>query len=291
MISVIVTAFKETNSIKKAISALLVQMPRDSELLVTAPDEETLNAAKEFQKRSEKIRLVKDLGRGKSAALNLAVSKAKGEILVLTDGDVYVQDNALSCLLEYFNDRNIGAVSGNPISLNSRENKYGFWSYILTDVADRRRKEAIRLGRRFFCSGYLFAIRKELFPKLPEDLLSEDGFISHNVYEKGHKIRYADRAFVYVKYPDNFSDWIKQKKRSTGGYNQLKKMLGVEIRSFRKEVLGIFDLFEYPSDLKEVGWLINLFFARLYLWGSIYRNINMQKKKREELWERVESTK
>lgn len=291
MISIIITSYKEADSIKKAISALLVQMPRYSELLVTAPDEETLNAAKEFQKRSEKIKLVKDLGRGKSAALNLAVSKAKGNILVLTDGDVYIQNNALSCLLEYFNDENVGAVSGNPISINSRNNKYGFWSYILTDVADRRRKEAIKLGRRFFCSGYLFAIRKELFPKLPEELLSEDGFISHNVYEKGYELGYAEKASVNVKYPDNFSDWIKQKKRSTGGYNQLKKMLGVEIRSFRKEVLGIFDLFEYPSNLKEVGWLMNLFFARLYLWGSIYRNVNMQKKNREELWKRVESTK
>jgi len=291
MISVIVTAFKESNSIKKAISSLIPQMPTDSELLVSAPDDETLNAAKELQKKYNKIILIKDLGIGKSAALNLAVSRAKGEIFILTDGDVHVGDNALKHLLEYFKEKDIGAVSGNPVSLNSREDKYGFWSYILTRVAHKRRKEALKLGMRFFCSGYFFAIRRELFPFLPEELLSEDGFISHSVYEKGYKIRYADRAFVYVKYPANFSDWIKQKRRSAGGYNQLKKILGVEIRSFRKEVLGIFDLFEYPSNFKEFFWLINLFFARIYLWGSIYRNVNMRKKKREELWERVESTK
>lgn len=291
MISVIITAFKEPQTIKKSISSFFPQMSRDTELLVVAPDDETLHAAREFQKGERRVKLIKDLGKGKSAALNLAVSKARGDILVLSDGDVYVSEHSLSSLLEQFKDKVVGAVSGNPVSLNSRKNKYGFWSYLLTQVADKRRKEAKRLGKRFFCSGYFFAIRRELFPSLPEELLSEDGFISHCVYEKGFKIEYADHARVFVKYPDNFEDWIKQKRRSAGGYNQLKKMINVEIRSFRKELIGTFNVFEYPSNLREIRWLFTLLLARLYLWGVIYKDVNIRKKKREELWERVESTK
>ncbi len=289
MISVIITAFREPNTIKKAVSSLAEQSNKDSEILVTAPDDETLNEAKKL--KFSNLRFIKDSGKGKSAALNLAVSKAKGDILVLTDGDVFVGKDALKNLLFPFKDKKVGAVSGNPLSLSDQKRMYGFWAKVLTLTANKRRKHALKNNKRFFCSGYLFAIRKSIFPKLPEDLLSEDGFISHNVYEKGFRIDYAQNSLVYVKYPDNFIDWLKQKKRSAGGYNQLKKILGVEIRSLRKESLGFLDVMKQASSFRETFWLMNLFAARIYLWAAIYRDINMMKKNREELWERVESTK
>ena len=63
------------------------------------------------------------------------------------------------------------------------------------------------------------------------------------------------------------------------------------MRSFRKESFGALDLFEYASTFKEVFWLFQLFIARVYLWILIYRDINIKKKSREVIWERVESTK
>ncbi len=291
MISIIITSFKEPKTIGKAIEAIGEQKIKKSEIIVVAPDEETLNAAKEYSKKYTNILLLKDEGRGKPAALNLAVSKSKGDILVLTDGDVYVGENSVNYLLEHFKDERIGAASGRVISLNSKNNKYGFWAEMLTDIAHRRRKFAESSGKRFFCTGYLFAIRKELFPALREDLLSEDGFISHMVYTKGKKIKYEARAKVFVKYPSNFRDWIKQKKRSAGGYNQIRALLGVEIRSFKKESSGMGGFFRYVTSLSELIWLIELLAARIYLWFLIYKDINFRNKGHREIWERVESTK
>jgi cellulose synthase/poly-beta-1,6-N-acetylglucosamine synthase-like glycosyltransferase len=287
--SIIITSYKEPETIKKAISQILNNGLKNFEIIVTAPDDETLNAAKSLSNSS--IKLVKDSGNGKPSALNLAVEKANGKILVLTDGDVYAGDNSLNELLLPFRDEKIGAVTGNPVSINPRDIMLGYWAYVLTRVANKRRKKAIQLGKRFFCSGYLFAIKKELFPKLPEKLLSEDGFISHNVYERGYRIDYAELAKVYVKYPSNFTDWIKQKRRSAGGYNQIKKMIGVEIRSFRKEASGALDLFQYASGVKEIFWIFLLYLARVYLWFLIYKDINLKRKSHKELWLRIESTK
>lgn len=291
MISIIITAFKEPRTIQRAISAIGDQRIPNSEILLVAPDDETLNTGKKLIANYKNLKILKDKGQGKPAALNLAVAKAKGEILVLTDGDVYVGENSINLLLQKMQNSNIGAVTGNPISLNKRNTKYGYWAFTLTSTADFRRKRALNLGKRFFCSGYLFAIRKELFPHLPENLLSEDGYISHNVYKKGYKIEYADKAKVFVKYPTNFRDWIIQKKRSAGGYNQIRSMIHIEIRSFRKESSGLLGFFKYIRSPIELIWLINLFFARIYLWSVIYRDINLKNKKREELWTRVESTK
>ena len=211
--------------------------------------------------------------------------------MIFTDGDVYISENAIKELLSKLEDKNIGAVSGNPVSIDSKKNLLGFWAYVLTKVADEQRKEFVENNKQIFCSGYLFAIRKDLFPQLPKELLSEDGFISNNVYSSGSKISYSSESKVFVKYPDNFKDWIIQKKRSAGGYNQIKKITGNQIRSFKTESLGAFRLFKYCKSVREYFYLILLFFARVYLWALIYRDINFKKKSQKEIWKRVESTK
>ena len=291
MISIIITAFKEQKTIERAISAIEEQEIGEHETIVVAPDKETLEAAEKIKKKYKNLVVLKDKGKGKSAALNFAVENGKGDILILTDGDVYVSKNSINELLLKLKKHEIGAVTGKPVSMNPKSNKFGFWAYLLTKTADKRRRKALKEGKRFFCSGYLFAIKKKLFPKLPENLLSEDGFISHMVYEKGNKIEYANKAEVYVKYPNNFEDWINQKRRSAGGYNQIRKMIGVNIRSFRKESSGASDLLSEIKGIKEFFWLVELFISRIYLWLLIYRDINLKAKSREEIWLRVDSTK
>jgi len=293
MISIIITAYKEARTIGKVIHHILKnKLPKNYEIIVTTPDDETAAEAKRYAKKNKKIKILRDKGKGKPAALNLAVSKSKGDILVLTDGEVFVSENSIEKLLNPFANPKIGATSGNPVSLNSKRNKYGFWAYVLTNVANDLRKDATKCKKKILCSGYLFAIRKKLFPRLPENLLSEDGYISQKVYSKGYFIAYLENSKVYVKYPDNFSDWIKQKKRSAGGYNQIKKILGKsELRSFSSEALGAFKFFKYVSNVREFIWLMNLYVSRLYLWFTIFIDVNLRKKDQKQLWVRVESTK
>lgn len=291
MISIIITSFKEPNTIGKAILSFSKQKIGKSEIIVIAPDDETLNAAAKLKNKIKNLRTIKDAGKGKPGALNLAVSKAKGDIVVLSDGDVYVKENSVKYLLNVLKNNKFGAVSGRPMSLNDKNNKYGYWAYVLTEIADKIRRDNIRKGKDFFCSGYYFAIKKKLFPKLPENLLSEDGYISNYVSSKGYRVGYAPESEVYVKYPDNFDDWIKQKKRSAGGYNQIKKITGKEMRSFKFESSRGLGIINYAKSIKEMWWVIELFVARVYLWFVIYRDINIKGKNHKEIWKRVESTK
>jgi len=291
MISLIITAYKEPRTIGRAIEAIASGNVGKNEIIVAAPDKETLDAAMKLKKKYPQLRTIKDNGKGKPAALNLVVKKAKGDILVLSDGDVYVSKNAVEKMIRIMEDEKIGAVSGNPVSIDAKDNKLGFWAHVLSSVANDVRKGALKNGKRLFCSGYLFAIRKKLFPKLPEELLSEDGYISQNVYDKGFQIGYSEQSKVFIKYPSTFEDWIKQKKRSAGGYNQIKNLTGKTMRSFSWESSGALKLFKYVSGIRELVWLFELFVARVYLWSVIYRDINVKKKSQKEIWVRVESTK
>jgi len=283
MLSIIITSYKEPKTIGRAIESFINQNIKDYELLVLAPDKETLDAAKKYSK-SKKVKIIKDQGKGKPAALNLAFEKAKGSILILSDGDVFVENNSVNELLKKFN-KNIGAVSGRPISLNPRNSLFGYWSRLLTDAANNARikKKIIE------CSGYLYAIRN-LKLKIPENILSEDGYVSHLIHSKGYEIEYAPDAKVYVKYPDNFKDWILQKKRSAGGYTQIKEIFK-KSRSFSKESTGIFFALTYAKNLKELIWTKMLILARLYLWLIILKDLKLKKEKFKETWKRVESTK
>lgn len=292
MISIIITSYKEPKTIGRAITAIIEQKIPAYELLIVAPDEETLDEARKYAKKYRQIKVIKDAGEGKPAALNLAFKKALGEIIIMTDGDVFVSKNSISKLIPPFLNPRVGAVSGRPVSLNPKSDMMGFWGHLLADVADKRRKTAVQIKKRFFCSGYLYAIRAGIINELPKNLLVEDGYISHLVWKKGYTIAYAPEAEVFVKYPQNIKDWIKQKVRSAGGYLQLKDTLGVEIRSFKKESAGIFDVLAYPKNIKEFFWLSNLLFVRLYLWFLILFKFKIKKEKSfKKIWQRVESTK
>lgn len=351
MLFIIITTYKEPKTLKKSLDIILNEIKKISkqlthhrlaqgslplggyEILVIGPDKETEKVVKKYNKTLQQVqginlKYLKDQGKGKPAALNLAFKNLSNridpgflsrstidDILILTDGDVWPSEGFLKKLLESFNKANgvssetqikggkksVGAVTGRPISISSRNTIFGFWSHLLTDAAHQRRLKLSRAEKYLDCSGYLYAIRRLPITnyQLPITLLSEDNYISQLIWQNGYKIDYAPEAKVYVKYPDNFKDWILQKRRSTGGYKQnlkLKiqnsKVKKGEMRNFFKEVFhGTFFALTYPKNLREFWWTILLFWARLYLWFLIFWDHKILRKKFGQSWGRVESTK
>lgn len=285
MISIIITTFKESKTLPKAIEMILRQdIDQDYEILIIGPDKETELIANKFSEKYSQIKYLKDNGKGKPAALNLGFKKAQGKIFVLTDGDVYLGEKALNSLLKPFKNKNVGAVTGRPLSLNNKKNIFGYWSHFLTQAAHEWRLKY----SNFPCSGYLYAFRN-IINKIPENVLAEDGIITNIIREKGFLIKYVPEAKVYVKFPENFKDWIKQKTRSTGGYVQ-KQSRGE--RNFLQETIkGISLFFKIPKTLREYFWTILLYSARIYLWLKIFWKIKIKKMSFANIWQRIESTK
>lgn len=291
MISIIITAYKEPNTIGNCIESIINQKIKEKyELIVICPDKETKEATLKYKK----IIHLQDPGKGKPTALNLAFKKAKGKILIFTDGDVYLEDNSINKLLEHFKDKKIGIVSGRPISLNNKNTMLGFWSHLLTDAgAHLTRLEKLRKNKFLVCSGYLIALRNNIIKEIPENSLSDDAVISNLIYLKNYKTSYEPEAKVFVKYPTNFKEWIKQKRRSAGGYLQIKKFTkqNDKMRSFLKESINIHKALLYPKNIKELIWTLILILARLYLWLDILINIKIKNKEFSNIWTRIETTK
>ena len=292
-LSVIITAYREAGTVGRAIDAFLPQLGQDAELLVVCPDPETTRVVDDYASRHPAVRHVPDTQRGKPAAINTGLQAARGDIVVLSDGDVIVADDALTPLLTPFADPQVGAVSGRPLSANPRTTLMGYWSHLLVDGAHQMRLAREQAGEFLFGSGYLFAIRRGLVDHIPEDALAEDAVISHRVAELGYSIRYAPQAHVLIKYPTTYRDWLRQKVRSAGGHAQdYVRKSPQRMRSAWLEVLhGTRLALAFPRNPREVLWTLLLFPARLHLWLLVLVNVRLLRRPLKALWKRVETTK
>ena len=222
----------------------------------------------------------------------LGFNKSKGDVLVLCDGDTYLEKDSIKQLTAPFSSTDVGCASGRVMSLNPRNNKLGYWSQLLVDAAHKERLNRSKRGLFIDCSGYLLGLRRGIVKELPDNLLAEDAYISRYVWSKGYDTAYTPLAKVYVKYPSTFNDWIKQKRRSAGGYHQLTKYFrGSGMRSFKSELFrGPIYALTFAKNPLEFYWSILLFPARLYLWMLTFYD-KLVRKSFKEVWQRVETTK
>lgn len=279
MIDIIITSYKEPKATLRAVNTFLRQkIEGNFRITVVDPFPEVGEFLKENVK-SDRFVFFLDPGEGKSYALNLLfqeyASSNEDDVFILSDGDVYVSENAVSAILDAFKDKEIGCVTGKPVPLDSRNEKYGYWAHLLFSGIDRVRKKLSDERKFFECSGYLFAIRKGVILDFPLET-SEDSIIPYLFWKKGYRIAYADRAEVYVKNPDNFKDWRNQKIRNIKGHENLNKIAPdmPRTKSFWNEIKeGLIFSLTFPRSLKEFFWTIQLYFTRLYIYYRAFREI------------------
>ena len=180
-ISIIMTTKDENCA--KAIEAILNQNIPNSELIVVSPNN---------PQNSEKFIYVKDKGIGKWAALELGVQKATGDILVFTDGDVVTENICL--LITPFENKNVGGTCACVLPFEDKGDKYSFFAYFLTHSAHILRLIKSRKNKFFNFTGYLYAIRKEFWQKLPKDR-AEDTFIPLQIYQLNIFFGYLNYLF------------------------------------------------------------------------------------------------
>jgi cellulose synthase/poly-beta-1,6-N-acetylglucosamine synthase-like glycosyltransferase len=290
-VTFLITSYKEPKTIGKAIESVLNQKTkREYEIIVCAPDRETLDVAKKYKK----VKTFKDAGKGKSFALNQIFSKVDSDILILSDGDVFVNEDAVESILKEFKNPLVGCITGRPIPKEGKTEKWGYWANFLFDAAHKLRKSAYDKNQFLECSGYLFAFRKKIVSKIPLDV-AEDTVIPYYSWEKGYSIGYAQDAKVYVKNVNNHKDWLNQKVRCAKAHETLEKYVDTKttprVKSFSTEAKGFFDAIFYARSLKQFWWTIELIFMRAILWIKVFKETKFEKKEYSDNWERVESTK
>ena len=162
-VSIIIAARNEADKIRQKIDhTLALDYPEERlEILVAsdASDDGTDEIVKTYAGRG--VRLVRAPQRkGKENVQGLAVSVARGEILVFTDAATILEPDALWRLMENFADPTIGAVSTEDVIVDALGNPTAEGLYVKYEMWVRRLEG--RFHSLVGLSGSCFAIRKEL---------------------------------------------------------------------------------------------------------------------------------
>lgn len=135
---------------------------------------------------------------GKMEALNHGARRARGEILVLTDADFFLDRRALRSLVRKFADPEVGGVCGEKRNApeaggdTTGEGENLYWRY---DSWQKRLEGEI--GSVFAADGRLYAVRRELYVPISDPAQADDIAISTRVVLQGYRLQYEPGAFGY----------------------------------------------------------------------------------------------
>lgn len=232
MVSIMVPAHNESIVIRRTVLALLnFDYPKDKYEIIVINDNSTDQSAEVLKKIQEKYKSRKLIvintdnqvgGKGKSNALNIALSVAKGSVIAIYDADNTPAPDALRILVEnLMSDDKLGAVIGKFRTRNRNASLLTRFVNIET-LAYQCMNQA---GRYYFfklCTipGTNFVIRRSIINQMggwDTKALAEDTEISFRIYRMGYYIKFMPLAVTWEQEPQKLKQWFKQRTRWAKG--------------------------------------------------------------------------
>jgi cellulose synthase/poly-beta-1,6-N-acetylglucosamine synthase-like glycosyltransferase len=156
---------------------------------------------------------------GKPAALNAAIGKARGEILVLTDVRQPLEPPSVARLVENFADPNVGVASGELLigaGVRQEEADIGLYWRFETWM----RESLSSVDSMFGATGPFYAIRRTLAVPIPTDALLDDVYLPLAAYFQGYRLVMDSRARAY-DIPTSLETEFRRKIRTLAGNYQI----------------------------------------------------------------------
>lgn len=258
LVTVIVPAYNEERVIEASVRRVLESDYRHLQVIVADDGSKDRTSAiiSEAFASNPRVELMTLVNGGKAAALNRALTQARGEIVVALDADTQFEVETISRLVRWFADPAIGAVAGNA-KVGNRVNLVTRWQGVEYVTAQNLERRALtKLDAIMVVPGAVGAWRREALDEVggyPEDTLAEDQDLTIAIQRKGWKVAYDEDAVAWTEAPESFHALSKQRFRwSFGTLQCLWKHRGT-LRKGR------------PSGLAFIGmpqaWLFQIVFA------------------------------
>ena len=191
-ITVVVPAYNESGIIvEKLENTLALEYPRGLVEVIVASDGSTDGTNELVEAFGNGISLLALPRVGKNRALTRAAEVARGEILVLTDADTKLTVHTLLHIAAPFADSEVGGVAG--------ERRHGAAASRPRFSARGKRllRELMsRAGSVTSAEGQIYAVRRELFEPVPENV-PDDFWISTRVVARHRRLVYQPDAASY----------------------------------------------------------------------------------------------
>lgn len=234
-VSVGVCAYNEEKNISLSLSSICKQREEgftlvDVIVVSSGSTDRTDQLVEEIKKDDPRVVLARQEKReGKNSAVNLFMTLAKGEVLVLVNADNILEPDSLQKLIAPFQDPHVGMVGGHPVPSNEKGTIAGFAVHMLWDMHHR-------LSLIYPKAGELVAFRNPHM-SLPTTLQSDEDIIRMELERKGLRTVYASEAIVHNKGPTTIRDFFKQRTRVNIGEKYMKRIYDFEIPTWNARYL------------------------------------------------------
>ena len=259
-VSVIIPAFNEEKVIVSSVARVLANDYPSLQLIVAddgSKDATSALVAAHFWS-DPRVRLLTMSNGGKASALNRALARATGEIVIALDADTHFLPDTVGKLVRWFADPKIGAVAGNA-RVGNRLNLVTRWQaveYVTSQNVERRALDS--LGAITVVPGAVGAWRRAALDEAggyPEDTLAEDQDLTIAIQRKGWRVAYDVEAIALTEAPQTLRALGKQRYRWSFGTLQCLWKHRAVLRSGRPRGLAWFGI---PQ-----AWLFQIVFAAL----------------------------
>jgi cellulose synthase/poly-beta-1,6-N-acetylglucosamine synthase-like glycosyltransferase len=196
-VSLIVAAHNEEAVIADRLdNALALDYPTDRFEILVAADGCTDGTEAIVERYADRgVHLLSLPRHGKLRALDAAVARATGEVLVFSDANIMCHAGALRALARNFADPAVGGVAGHTRyrqaegSESSSEGESLYWDY---DTWLKQLESYT--GSVVSAHGGLYAIRRSLYRPVTDLAVTDDFAISTGVIEQGYRLVFEPEA-------------------------------------------------------------------------------------------------
>jgi cellulose synthase/poly-beta-1,6-N-acetylglucosamine synthase-like glycosyltransferase len=224
-VSFIVAAYNEQDCIReKILNSLDQDYPTDKLEFIFITDGSTDQTPRIASSYPRILALHEPERKGKSAAVNRAVSAARHEILIFSDANTILNREATRNIARHYLDPKVGGIAGEkkvlsttPNALEVGESEGLYWKYESFLKAQDSRFYSV-VG----AAGELFSLRATLYEPLPHHIILDDFVLSLRVAQKGSRVLYEPDAYAAELPSFSIADERKRKIRiAAGGFQAI----------------------------------------------------------------------
>ncbi|MCH7657775.1 MAG: glycosyltransferase [Bacteroidetes bacterium] len=222
-ISVIMPVYNEEKVLENKINSIYAtSFPAEKMEVIVGSDGSSDRTKEILQELKEKLTNFSyyhsDIRRGKPNVLNQLVLKAKGDILIITDANVLLNESTITGLVKHFKNPEIGLVDSRMMSKGIKKNGISRQesAYISMEV-NLKHHEGLVWGTMMGPFGGCFAMRKNLFTPVPKNFLVDDFFLNLNVLKNRKRSINEMEATVSEDVSNILSEEFRRKSRIAAG--------------------------------------------------------------------------
>ncbi|WP_316788133.1 glycosyltransferase family 2 protein [Pedobacter frigoris] len=253
--TLIVAAYNESDFIEQKIAnTLALNYPHGKLELIFVTDGSSDNTP-ELVGKYPQIKLLHSTERkGKISAVHRAIAQVTSEVIVFTDANTFLNQDALVLICRHYADQKVGAIAGEKRVMideaaDATAGEGFYWKY-----ESKLKEWDSELYSVVGAAGELFSIRKSLYQPVPSNSVLDDFMISMRIAEKGYVIVYEPEAYAQETSSANIKEELKRKIRIAAGGIQSVIWLSALLNPFRYPVLS----FQYISH-RVLRWTITPF--------------------------------